>query len=110
METYDFKNTLYNIYIGKNKYNNWELIDNATENDVWFHVANSSSSHIILETDIPINKIPIQVIKRCACLCKSHSSSRSVKDCEIIYTNIKNITKTKNVGEVIATNTKRIVI
>jgi hypothetical protein len=33
-----------------------------------------------------------------------------VKDCEIIYTNIKNITKTKNVGGVNAINLKRIYI
>jgi len=110
MESYVYNNIEYTIYIGRNKYDNWELIDNAKDSDIWFHITNSSSCHVVLQTDIPINKIPSQVIKRCACLCKSNSNSKSEKNCEIIYTSINNVTKTKIVGEVTVTNTKKILI
>jgi hypothetical protein len=110
MESFTFDKIEYTIFVGKNRTNNWELIDNAKDSDIWFHIANSSSCHVVLQTDIPINKIPRQVIKRCACLCKSNSNSKSEKNCEIIYTSINNVTKTKNVGEVTVTNTKKILI
>ena len=109
-ELFIFENISYTIFIGKNKNNNWDLIDNAKDSDIWFHVSNSSSSHVILQTELPINKIPKQVIKRCACICKSHSSSKSEKKCKIIYTTISNVTKTHIVGQVTVNNTKELSI
>jgi predicted ribosome quality control (RQC) complex YloA/Tae2 family protein len=101
----------FDIYIGKNKQDNWDLIDQSNQDDIWFHVANSSSSHVILKTNgSSLKDIPKQVITRCACLCKANSSSKSVKKCEIIYTKIENVTKTNRVGEVTTINTKTIVI
>jgi predicted ribosome quality control (RQC) complex YloA/Tae2 family protein len=110
IEVMNFKNTEYEIFIGRNKKENWDLIDASNETDIWFHVANVPSCHIFLKTEEPISKIPRQVIKRCACLCKSYSSSASIKNCEIIYTTIANIKKGEHVGEVITQNTKKILI
>ena len=71
----------YKIMIGENRYDNWNIIDISQPYWIWFHVADSSSSHIILQIDdIKIKDIPKQVIKRCACLCKAHSSSKSLKN------------------------------
>jgi predicted ribosome quality control (RQC) complex YloA/Tae2 family protein len=100
MEIFVWKEIEYRILIGKDKSDNWRVIDEAKESDVWFHVGNSSSSHIILETEESIRNIPRQVITRCACICKSKSSKRSEKNCEIIYTNIRNVKKTNIVGQV----------
>jgi predicted ribosome quality control (RQC) complex YloA/Tae2 family protein len=110
IEIMNFQNIDYEIFIGRNKQENWDIIDVSRETDIWFHVENAPSSHIFLKTEKPVNNIPKQVIKRCACLCKSYSSSASVKKCEIIYTTISNIQKGEYVGEVIAQNTKKIVI
>ena len=110
MEKIIYDNKEFIIFIGKNKYDNWKLIDNAKSSDIWFHVENNSSSHVILQTDISLNKIPKQVVKRCACLCKSKSSSKSIKNCSIIYTTISNITKGDIVGQVIVNNKKTIII
>ena len=101
----------YEIIIGKNKQDNWTIIDEAASNDIWFHVANGPSCHIILKAKgDTLKKIPKQVITRCACLCKANSTSKSVNKCEIIYTQIQNITKTNIVGQVTTENTKTIVI
>jgi len=110
IEIMNFQNIDYEIFIGRNKQENWDIIDVSRETDIWFHVENGPSSHIFLKTEKPVNNIPKQVIKRCACLCKSYSSSASVKKCEIIYTTIANIQKGEHVGEVIAQNTKKIII
>ena len=101
----------FDIYIGKNKQDNWDLIDRSNKDDIWFHVSNGPSSHIILKTNGSLLRdIPKQVIIRCACLCKANSSSKSVTKCEIIYTQIENVVKTTKVGEVTTSNTKIIVI
>lgn len=108
MEVFVWENKEYIILIGKDKANNWQLIDDAKETDLWFHVSNSPSAHIILQTEE--RSIPRQVITRCACICKSKSSKKSDKKCEIIYTTISNVNKTNIVGQVITSNTKRISI
>ena len=97
-----------NIIIGKNKKDNWKIIDEASPNDIWFHVDNFPSSHVILknENNDLLKNIPKQIIKRCACLCKSHSSVPSMKNCEIVYTQISNVKKTNIVGQVVTQNTK----
>ena len=109
-ELFVYQNVEYSILIGKNRNDNWKLIDDATPLDIWFHVSNKPSPHIILKTDLPISKIPRQVIKRCACICKTNSNSISEKNCEIIYTTISNVVKTSIIGQVIANNTKQIII
>ncbi len=94
-------NINYKIMIGENRYDNWNIIDISQPYWIWFHVADSSSSHIILQiNDTKIKDIPKQVIKRCACLCKAHSPSKSLKNTIIHYTQIKNIEKTTIPGEV----------
>jgi len=101
----------HDIYIGKSKQDNWDLIDKANQEDIWFHVASSPSSHIILKSNgKKMRDIPKQVITRCACLCKAYSSSKSTPKCEIIYTQIENVTKTKHVGEVTTANIKSMYI
>jgi predicted ribosome quality control (RQC) complex YloA/Tae2 family protein len=101
----------FDIHVGKNKQENWDIIDQSNKDDVWFHVAGGPSSHIILKSNgRKIKDIPKKVITRCACLCKAHSSSKSTPRCEIIYTQIENVTKTNHVGEVTTQNTKTITI
>jgi len=109
LEIFEFQNETYEIQIGKNKLENDELVRKAKSTDIWFHIANAPSCHVVL---IAHNEksLPKQVIKRCACLCKSNSSSSSIKNCEIIYTTISNIECTDILGQVIAKNTKKIII
>lgn len=109
-ETFIYENKEYYIDIGKDMYENWDLIDNSKQNDIWFHVESSPSSHVFLRTEMKINKVPRQVIKRCACLCKSNSTTKSMKNVNIIYTNIYNIEKGKHIGSVISKNTKTVII
>ena len=100
----------YTIHSGKSAKGNDKLLDESSPNDVWFHVADGPSSHIILSnpTNLAINKIPRQVIKRCACICKA-SAKLSTK-CAIIYTERANVEKTEILGRVTTTNVRTIQI
>ena len=102
--------TAYTIHSGKSAKGNDKLLDESSPTDVWFHVADAPSSHIILSnpTNLAINKIPRQVIKRCACICKA-SAKLSTK-CAIIYTERANVEKTEILGRVTTTNVRTIQI
>ena len=97
-----YNNVKYRIISGKNKQGNNDILDKTDDSDIWFHISNSPSGHVILKNPdkLAINKIPRQILKRCACICKS-STKTSEKNCAIIYVQRSNIIKTDIVGQVI---------
>lgn len=95
-ETFVFKGTNYIIKIGGNSGENDALVRASSNSDIWFHVADSPSCHVVLSNMGKMNEIPRQVIKRCACLCVAFTKYRRVK-----YTEIANIQTTDKVGQVI---------
>jgi predicted ribosome quality control (RQC) complex YloA/Tae2 family protein len=115
MITYQIIDNITNISyvcnIGKSAQENWNLIDSSDDNDLWFHLEDESSPHVILQTNnTNKNKISKNVIKACAIYCKQYSKLKSNQNVSIIYTEIKNIKKTNIVGSVITTNIKKLLI
>lgn len=109
-EQFFFNDTNYSIKIGKNKTDNDHLVKTSAKTDIWFHVNNTSSSHVVLLNNDKLNKIPKQVIKRCACLCKSNSSCKSESKCEIIYTEMANVSATEHEGQVTVNSLSKIIV
>ena len=107
-EIFQHKSVEYIIKIGENKQDNFDIIDMANLTDVWFHVNEIASCHVILKTDKKIRDIPHQVVKRCAYLCKINSKAKTLPKCEILYTTINNVTKTDIIGQVFVKNYKKI--
>jgi hypothetical protein len=100
MKTYDtiVDGITYTIVIGQNKYENWELIDDADPSDIWFHSATTPSAHIILYA--PKNGIiPSYIIR----LCANKIGSR-----DVIFTKISNIRKGRHTGEAVILDTKQL--
>lgn len=100
--------TEFTAFIGKNAQENWDLIDAASQNDIWFHLKDHPSPHIILKVDQ--GKPSRNVLKACCVFCKQYSKMKSMHKITIIYTEIKNITKGDAVGSVTTAKTKEIVI
>ena len=100
------------FYIGKSKADNFKVIDAGKSDDLWFHALNDSSCHIVCEVPDDVEKSDMRyIIKIGAILCKNNTNKlKSQKNVEIIYTQIKNITKTAIAGCVQTTNTKTIII
>ena len=105
-EIFDYNSIEYTIYIGQNKFENFDLIDETMPTDIWFHVEDMPSCHIILKTETALKIVPRQVIKRCAYLCKINSNAKTLKKCNIIYTTSSNIKKTDIIGKVNVSNYK----
>jgi len=111
IEIFTHESKEYTISIGKNKEENWQLIDASQPNDIWFHVDDQPSCHVILKNseNVKLKDIPRQVLKRAAYLCKTNSAAKTQSKCDVIYTLISQITKTSVVGQVnVAGGTKLI--
>ena len=113
-EVVTFMNTSLEItyLIGENENDNFEILNKASGDDIWFHANNISSCHIIA-TNLPelTKKEKQKVIKRGAFLCKQNTSKlKSLQNVEIIYTKVKNVTKTDISGTVNITNEKKIIV
>lgn len=121
-------NIIYKI--GRNAGDNFNLIDESDKNDLWFHINNKPSCHVIArlqnirfttqDNDLPNyydihfdtleNKQKQQIITQGALICKQFSKFKSEQKVEVIYTNIENIHKTEIVGSVTAYKTKIIIV
>ncbi len=97
-EDQTFDNNL--IRIGENANENDEIIGQSKQTDVWFHLDNLPSCHVVIECDKknPINK---QMINYCASLCKDNTKYRNYKKLKVKYTEIKNVKRTETPGKVI---------
>jgi predicted ribosome quality control (RQC) complex YloA/Tae2 family protein len=104
LETFEYSGTIYNIKIGRSATENTELVKNANKSDIWFHLSDYPSCHVILECIINLNQVPRQVISRCAYLCKMHS--KTTHKIKVIYTQIENVQTTRIPGQVVTTNCK----
>jgi len=89
--------------IGTNAQENWDLIDESGEDDLWFHVNGLPSCHVVTSLPNPekYNRNELAYIaKQGAVLCKQYSKYASQKKLPIIYSKIKDIKKTDVLGSV----------
>jgi predicted ribosome quality control (RQC) complex YloA/Tae2 family protein len=121
-------NIIYKI--GKNDEGNFNLIDESDKDDLWFHINNKPSCHVIArlqnirfttqDNDLPNyydihfdtleNKQKQQIIKQGALICKQFSKFKSEKNIKVDYTKIKNVFKTEIIGSVMAIKSKFIIV
>jgi len=96
----------YLIYVGKDKFENEDLIRwSWPEQDVWFHVDDLSSAHVYLRLHDgeTIDSIPEKVLLDCAQLVKYNSIEGNKREkVDVVYTPCENLLKKKSfeVGQV----------
>lgn len=93
------------IYVGKDKYENEDLIKYGWEEDVWFHVDKLSSAHIYLrmQPGQTWDNLPQELVMDLAQLTKANSIEGNKKDnITVIYTPWANLKKdgSMDVGQV----------
>lgn len=82
----------YDMYVGKNNYQNDELtFKMAAGNDWWFHAKNMPGSHVILKTDG--EEPPVRTFEEAASLAAYFSKGKNAEKVEIDYTLKKNVKK-----------------
>jgi predicted ribosome quality control (RQC) complex YloA/Tae2 family protein len=112
MSLFDTKlNSLLHFRFGKNAQDNWDLIDDSKPNDIWFHLQDTSSCHVILSLPegTTVQDISKQTLIHCAMECKKRSKRRNIGSVVVvIFTEISNITKGGQPGSVQATSTRKL--
>lgn len=98
--------------IGKNAADNFAILDEASSNDIWFHIEGQSSCHVIASVPSDIDRKKTRyLIKQGAILCKQYTAKLSnQKNVEIIYAKVCDVEKTAIVGSVIVSNGKTVTI
>lgn len=82
----------YDIYVGKNNYQNDELtFKTATGNDWWFHAKQMPGSHVIVRCNG--EEPPIRTFEEAASLAAYFSKGKGSEKLEIDYTQKKNVKK-----------------
>lgn len=91
------------MYMGKDKFENEDLIKYCWAEDIWFHVDDLSSAHVYLRYPAPgtkhkpadINEIPPELVAECSQLVKANSIEGCKKaSVRIVYTPGSNLRKT----------------
>ncbi|XP_053314439.1 coiled-coil domain-containing protein 25 [Spea bombifrons] len=95
----------YTIYMGKDKYENEDLIKYGWPEDIWFHVDKLSSAHVYLRLHQgqTIEDIPKDVLTDCAQLVKANSiQGCKMNNINVVYTPWSNLRKTgdMDVGQI----------
>ncbi|EFC44123.1 predicted protein [Naegleria gruberi] len=95
----------YVVYMGRDKFENEDLIKYSFPEDVWFHVDGFSSAHVYLRlhTGQTINDIPKEVIEDLSQLTKYNSiQGKKEPQVKVVYTMASNLKKTGDMdtGEV----------
>lgn len=92
----------YTIYMGKDKFENEDLIKYGWNEDVWFHVDDLSSAHVYcrLKDGQTLATMPAELILDCSTLVKANSiAGCKLKTAPVVYTRWKNLKKTANMVE-----------
>ncbi|KAJ2549740.1 Coiled-coil domain-containing protein 25 [Coemansia sp. RSA 1933] len=103
------------VYMGKDKYENEELIKHGWPEDVWFHVDKLSSAHVYLRlskgSGFDWENIPSALVDDLAQLCKANSIEGNKKNnISVIYTPWDNLLKQGDmaVGQVSFKNHRKV--
>lgn len=98
--------------IGKDAKNNTDIINQSLDNDLWFHVNDFPSCHVIACIHyLNISRENLRyIVTQGALLCKQNSKYKFNKNVKIMYTRIKNVETLETPGSVITTDTKVVTI
>ena len=86
----------YTVIIGENAKENDELVKESAPNDIWLHLENMSSAHIVIKTND--KETPKRVINMAASLFARYSPGKVTGRYNVIWTEIKNVKTTNTIG------------
>jgi predicted ribosome quality control (RQC) complex YloA/Tae2 family protein len=103
--------------VGQNAQENFDLIDDSNPDDLWFHISQESSCHVVAKMPTPLNggvsydkKTVKKIAVQGAVVCKQCSRYKSEKDVSVNYTLIKHLEKGSRIGSVLVDNYKTLVV
>jgi predicted ribosome quality control (RQC) complex YloA/Tae2 family protein len=105
-EQFTIPNTTITVtfHVGKSQQENHAVIDMGQPDDIWFHLADTSSSHVVAV--VPVGSVDRKmrgaIIRRGALLCKINTAKMAgSKNVAVTYARCKDITKGSIPGQVL---------
>ena len=99
-------------YIGRTQQENHAVIDLGGPSDIWFHLDNTSSCHVVavLPSDTS-RKERGKIIKQGALLCKQWTAKvKAQRNVSVTYAPLCHVTKEQTPGSVSVTNASTIIV
>lgn len=87
----------YVCKLGENAKENWELLDNSSENNIFLHLSSFPSGYVIIDANHPT----IDMIYIAALLCKNNTKYRNILNIKVDYCRCSNVIKGDIMGDVI---------
>ena len=94
-----FINDGYILTIGESKYDNWDILNKSSRNNMFFHLSSFSSCYGILNNTT--DSVHMSIIKQCAFHVKENSKYRNMRNIRVDYTECFNVKKGEFVGEAV---------
>lgn len=95
MKTFQENDTMY--IMGSNAKENWKLLDEADEDDIWVHLHNHTSAYIFIRNK---NRgVSIEDIMYGGKLIQQHSKHRNMKNVQMCYLEARYVSKGKITGQ-----------
>lgn len=99
------ENKSYEIMIGQNAKENDILIKQSHPMDLWFHLSNVPSAHLVLKSGG--DRVPRRYINEISGML-FENNKKYTRNTNVIYTEIKNVKRTDVPGRVITKNVETI--
>jgi predicted ribosome quality control (RQC) complex YloA/Tae2 family protein len=93
----------YTCLVGQSAKENWDILGNARQTDIFFHLSKFPSCYVILCTPIDVSDV---IIRKVARICKENTKYGF--RVSIDYTQCNNVIKGTKVGEVIYKSNRRV--
>ena len=88
----------YRVWVGCNAHDNWRVIEESNDEDIWFHLDGVPSCHVVLQHSELIDR---DILQRCAAICKSCTNRcRGKRKPNVIATPVSNLRLGKTPGMV----------
>ena len=93
------------IKVGSNADENWKLLSESKDTNVFLHLSSFPSCYVIIETDGILDKY---VLKEAANICKNNTKYKNLKNIKVDYTLCSNVFKGDKVGEIVYKSNKKV--
>lgn len=97
MRVFQVNEVLY--IMGNDAKENWKILDDAKDNDVWVHLSGYPSSYIIIKNMNQSVKLNMEAIIYAGQLCKHYSKHKHIKNLKMCYLEAKYVSKGKITGQ-----------
>ena len=88
------------VYVmGTNAKENWKLLDEANEDDIWVHLNGLTSSYVMIKNRNQNHSVNTHDIMYAGQLCKEYSKHKHVKNVKMCYLEARYVSKGKITGQ-----------